>query len=365
MGGGEQNLCSLVTSLDRSCFHNMAVSMTTMGPVGDIIRQNGIEVHALGMPKGLPDPRGILRLGRLVRRFEPDVIHAWMYHANLLGLLFMRKRAVVWGIMCSYLDLGKYGLVYGLTVRAGAALSGLPHAVVANSHAGRKIHDDLGYRPRRWEVIPNGFDTDTFRPDPQARSRVRSHLGIPLDAPVIGLIARFDPMKDHSTFFTAVRMLSKARPDARFLLAGRGVTWENHQIRQWAGDMERSGRIILMGERPDIPGILPAIDISCSSSYGEGLPNAIGESMAAGIPCVVTDVGDSAALVGDTGIVIPPKDPHALCEALQRLIAAGEDFRTTLGKRARKRIIEHYSMASMVRSYETLYGELALPGNHT
>ncbi|MRR37034.1 glycosyltransferase, partial [bacterium] len=287
-----------------------------------------------------------------------DIIHTWMYHANLLGLLFMRRRALVWSILCSYMDLDAYGPVYKLTVHAGAAMSSFPDLVVANSQAGRGVHQELGYHPKRWEIIPNGFDTDVFRPDPASRAVVRSMLGIPREALVIGLIARFDIMKDHGNFFEAARLLLKTQPGAYFLLAGRGVDKDNPQIREWAAGMGRGDQVILLGERADVPAILPALDISTSSSCGEGLPNNIGESMAAGIPCVVTDVGDSAMLVEDTGIVVPKKDPQALCTAWQRLMRDGEALRRDLGERARKRIIERYAMATMVRSYEALYTDL-------
>jgi glycosyltransferase involved in cell wall biosynthesis len=123
--------------------------------------------------------------------------------------------------------------------------------------------------------------------------------------------------------------------------------------------MPHAGHVHLLGEQRDVPRLLNAFDIATSSSsYGEGLPNAIGEAMATGIPCVVTDAGDSALLVGDTGIVVPKRDPGALCAAWQWLLDAGSDFRRAMGERARKRIMEHYSLQVMIRRYETLYRNL-------
>ncbi len=182
VGGGEQNLCSLVSGMDKTLFRNMAVSMTTIGPIGRQIIGSGVETHALNMEKGLPDPRGIARLGRLVCAFDPDIVHCWMYHANLLGLFFGHKRHLIWSILCSYMDLDKYGLTYKMTVHAGAVFSSLPGAVLTNSHSGREVHRAFGYDPKRWETIPNGFDTGIYKPDPECRLNVRSQLNIPQDA---------------------------------------------------------------------------------------------------------------------------------------------------------------------------------------
>lgn len=188
---------------------------------------------------------------------------------------------------------------------------------------------------------------------------MRKRLGIPETAPVIGLTNRYDLMKDHATFFRAASLLSGTDASAHFILAGRGVSEDNPALSSLLGMVPHVRHVHLLGERHDVPGLINAFDIAASSSsYGEGLPNAIGEAMATAVPCVVTDVGDSAALVGDTGIVVPKKDPQALCAAWQSLLDAGPDFRRAMGKRARKRIMEHYSLAAMIRRYESLYQDL-------
>lgn len=351
------NILRLVQSISKK-YENRVVSLTTIGPVGETIRDLGVQVQALSMKKGMPDPRGAVKLARIIRRFQPDIIQCWMYHANLLGLAVSHRRRLVWNIRCTDMDLARYGMVYRWTVRAGALFSSIPDAIVVNSQAGRDFHASLGYSPRKWDVIANGFDTTMYRPDASSGQYIRARFAIPENAPVIGLVNRYDPMKDHATFFRAASLLSQNNSAVHFVLAGRGVIEGSPEISPHQGTMKKIRNIHLMGHRDDIPRVLNALDIAASSSISEGLPNAIGEAMATGVPCVVTDAGDSALLVGDTGIVVPKRDPEALCAAWQRLLDAGADFRETMGERARKRIMEHYSLQAMIRRYEDLYRNL-------
>ncbi len=347
--------------MNKALYKSMVVSMTDIGPIGTEIRNQDVSIHALNMKKGIPDPRGISRLKAVVFHYEPDIIQCWMYHANLFGLLFSRRKPLVWNIRCSDMDLSRYGFVYKSTVKAGAIFSKIPDALIANSFAGKKFHEGLGYDPKRWEIIPNGFDPGLFKPDAKARTTIRFELGIPEDAPVIGLIARFDPMKDHRTFFHAAHLLLKTHPTVHFVLAGQNITSHNPELYRLTGDYRNSRQFHLLGQRRDIPDVLNALDIATSSSLSEGLSNTIGEAMAAGVPCVVTDVGDSRLLVGDAGHVVPKNNPEILARAWQRLIDAGPDHIRLLGDMARKRIQEHYCLDTSVRRYEELYSELSEP----
>lgn len=355
VGGAEMSLARLVAGLDRGHFESLVISMTTLGPIGLEIQNTGIRVEALGMLKGLPDPRGIVRLARIVQQFKPDIIQGWMYHANLLSLLFRRGRKVFWNIRCSDMDLNQYGPIYSWTVKAGARLSGKPDLVIANSKAGRKWHEKLGYHPNKWEVIPNGIDTDIFKPDHDAGKQIRQELGIPQDARVIGLIARFDPMKDHATFFKAAAILQNDLPDVHFILAGRGVDQANRSIQEMMAVFSKPEQVHQLGERADIPAVLNALDIACLSSISEGLPNALAEAMSCGVPCVSTTVGDAAAIIADTGLTVPPVEPQDLAAALKELCNLDRANRQELGRQARQRIIENYSLERFIQSYAALY----------
>jgi glycosyltransferase involved in cell wall biosynthesis len=207
-------------------------------------------------------------------------------------------------------------------------------------------------------IIPNGFETGLFKPDAASRAKFRNELGLAIETPLVGLIGRYDPQKNHFGFLGAAATVAQEFPDAHFVLCGPGVDVQNGELTSRVGDSGFKERIHLLGERPDMPSITAALDIACSSSLGEAFPNVIGEAMACGVPCVVTDVGDSAAIVGSTGKVVPPGDDLALARAVLGLLAMPDAERKALGLRARQRVIDNYSLDQVVRQYELLYESL-------
>jgi len=236
----------------------------------------------------------------------------------------------------------------------------MPAAIVVNSEAGRRQYERHGYSPRRWQLISNGFDLKVLRPDPAARNAVRDALRVRADAPLIGLVARFDPLKDHGTFLRAAGVLARTDSAVHFVLIGNGVVPGNALLDRLVRQEGLAGRLHMLGERRDIPWLTAALDISSLSSYAEGFPNVIGEAMACGVPCVVTDVGDCRVIVGETGVVVPPRDPHALAEGWRTLLRMDREARSRLGEAARQRIERHFSLRHIVNEYEQLY--LSLTG---
>lgn len=361
-GGAQSTLYRLVSRIDHQRFHNVVVVMTNVGSVGDKILATGIPVYSLRMRRGIPSLSAVYRLNHILKRERPHIIQTWLYHADLLGLLvaqLSRMKCVAWNVRCSNMDMRQYSRLSSWSVHLCAKLSWLPAVVVVNSEAGRLFHSTLGYRPRRWAVIPNGFDLEQFAPDAQIRMQVRNELGIPQQAILIGLVARLDPMKDHTTFFCAAGKLGRTDPSVQFLLVGEGIIPTTTMLSQLVSQEGLKGRVHLLGSRSDIPRLIAALDIaSSSSSYGEGFPNVVGEAMACGVPCVVTDVGDSAKIVGETGIVVPPRSPELLAEGWRKLIEMGPEGRQRLGYAARERIRQNYSIESVVSQYENLYVSL-------
>jgi glycosyltransferase involved in cell wall biosynthesis len=235
----------------------------------------------------------------------------------------------------------------------------LPNRVVCNSDASRQIHVTLGYAADKMAVIPNGFDLTAFQGNSAAREAVRKELKIPNGAPVIGLVGRFHPQKGHDTFVQAARVVHQEQQDAYFVLCGFDVTWNNPQLAQWIMTAGLTQCCRLLGRRDDIPRIMASLDIAVSSSSGEAFANVIGEAMSCSVPCVVTDVGDSALIVGQTGRVVPSQNPRALAAAVRELIELGTESRERMGTAARERIQRYFSLPTIVRQYEGLYQEMA------
>src|SRR5258708_23477642 len=235
----------------------------------------------------------------------------------------------------------------------------LADRIVFCSEASLRSHKMLNYAAEKLEVIPNGFDLDQVKPDPTARVSLRAELGIPADAIVIGFAARFHPHKDHRNFIRAAERLHKLLPDVHFLLFGMGINWENEPLAAWINSAGIRERCHLLGLRQDISRLFSGMDIATTASRSEAFPIVVGEAMACGTPCVVTDVGDSALIVENTGTVVPPEDPRALAEAWRSMIDAGPAVRQRLGIAARDRVQRHFALPAIVESYQKIYAQVA------
>jgi glycosyltransferase involved in cell wall biosynthesis len=362
MGGAEQMLEKLVSRMDRNRFRSIVVSMTDIGPIGKKIIAEKVPVFNLGMISGRANLIGAARCFRFLRRTPVDIIQSWLYHADLLGLLIgklARVKRIVWGIRCSDMDFRNYRALTGLTVKANSTLSFLADAIVINSVMGKRVHQEIGYRTKRMILIPNGFDAEKFHPDKAAKKWLLDKLGLSNEVFFIGNIARWDPMKDQENFLMAASLLAEKEDSVHYVMVGLGVESSNKRIKSFANNSILKDRLHLLGLRKDVDRIMAGLDIvSSSSAYGEGFSNTIGEAMACGVPCVVTDVGDSARIVGDTGRVVPPKNPRALANAWKELIDIGQEGRRNLGFSARKRIKEHFEISEVVKQYEGLYTSL-------
>ena len=360
--GAETMLCRIASAMDRTRFKNEVVSLTGILDQAEKMRAIGVRVRTLGMRTSMPNPLLVMRLAQWIRQSKPHAIHTWMYHANLVGALAARLAGdvpVVWGIHNGALDPRMDKRRTMLVNRACAFLSRkFPARIVCCSEESLRIHKSVGYAAGKLEVIPNGFDVEQVKPDPGASVSVREELGIPAEALLIGIAARFHPLKDHRNFLWAAARLHEKFPEAHFLLCGLDITWENWQLAGWIEAAGIRNRCHLLGVRQDISRLFAAMDIATTASRSEAFPVAIGEAMACGTPCVVTDVGDSAMIVDETGIVVPPGDPVELAEAWRKLIEAGPEVRQRMGMAARRRVQQYFALPAIVERYQAIYAGL-------
>lgn len=360
-GGAERQLVALAKGLDRRRF---APSVVTLYPGGAL----EAELAEAGVPFESLDKRGrwdllgpLRRLRAILRRSPPAVLHAFLTMGNLFALAARGaapEAKLVWGWRASALDHAHYGPWLHITERLELALARRPALIVANAEAGRRDRVAQGAPSERIAVVPNGIDCARFRPDPAARARLRAEWGLAEETPLIGLLARLDPMKGHGVFLEAAALALRERPALRFVAIGGG-TERRAALEAQAAGLGLTDRVIWAGERRDAAAVLAALDLHCSASlFGEGFSNAVAESMAAGVPNVVTDVGDSAAIVGDCGLAVPPNDPAALARGWLALLERSEREGEALRSANRRRIESHFSVETMVSRSAQLYCDL-------
>ncbi|MBE9168003.1 glycosyltransferase [Pleurocapsales cyanobacterium LEGE 06147] len=354
-------LFNLLSRMKGDRFEPVVVSlMNTDTMIGRRIQKLGIPIYSLGMKAGmLPTPVTVWRLVNIVRKIQPDLIHGWMYHGILAAevtKIFSTNQFTIWEIQTTIYSLQHEKKMSAVIIKLCALLSKLPARIIFVSQISKLQHEALGYYSKNNCLLPNGFDTSLFKPSVKSKLDVRKELGLPEESLLIGLFCRYHPMKDHANCIKAAALLLKEYPDVHFLLVGTEVDRNNQSLNELIQELGISEQIHLLGERSDIPRLSAALDIASSSSaYGEAFPMVIGEAMSCGIPCVVTDVGDSARIVDNTGYVVPPREPQALANAWKKMIELGSEGRKALGQAARERIINNFGLDFVVAQYESLY----------
>lgn len=361
--GGAEGVLFRLCANDHSVTH-VVISLMGDGKYGALLRAIGVEVVTLDMPRGRITWAGIARLWRTLRDARPCVVQTWMYHADVVGGLvarLARSGRVFWGIRNSTLSPLHTARRTRVMVRVAAVLShAVPDAIVSCSQRAAEVHMAKGYPSKLFTVIPNGVDTVAFAPDEQARRSVRTELGISESTTIIGMVARFDPQKDHQTLLRAVNVVTSRQSDVQLLLVGTGMTTSNDQLAMIIDENGMRNHTILAGQRNDIDAIMNAIDVHVlTSAYGEAFPNVVAEAMACGTPCVVSDVGDAALIVGSNGWVVPPNNPGQFADALsQARTVLTEDPKQweRLCRSARDRITAEFRIDLMIDGYHRVWG---------
>ena len=360
VGGAEVMLHNILSKIDRDRFEPEVVSLMDKGQYGDKIEALGVRVHSVKMLEGKPSLSSAKRLLSVVKGIQPDLIQGWMYHGNIASQFYKTlsrsKIPVVWSIHHSLHQISKEKPLTQSLIRLGALSSKYIEQIAYVSEKSQMQHQKLGYSQHNSCVIPNGFETSRFKPSAAVRSKFRQELGISDDTFLIGSMARYSPMKDHANFIRAAGVLLQDYPDTKFVMIGNLVDRNNQDLTELIAELGIDKSIYLLGLRRDIPEIMPALDLLASSSaFGEAFPLVLGEAMSCGIPCVATDIGDSAFIIGDTGRIVPPKDPQALARGWQEIIDLSLSERAELGEAARKRVINNFALEGIVNRYEQLY----------
>lgn len=365
--GGAEGALYRLCAFDR---HNEHIVVSLMGPgkYGSLLMRGGVQVHCLNMPPGNVTIQALIYLWRYLREYRPDAVQTWLYHADLIGGIVGRVAGVhnvIWGIRHGNLAPGTVKRSTIWIARVCASLSNLvPANIVCCSEQASKTHKRIGYSENKFRVIPNGYDLANMTPDLAERERLRYEFGVPDSVPLFGMVARFDKQKDHENLIAALGVLKRRGITFHCLLVGTGMEKGNATVVDWLARHELTDCVSLLGRRGDIPAIMNAIDVHVLSSLGEAFPNVLAEAMACGTPCVTTDVGDAAYIVGDTGWVVPPKDSSALASGLQSALACLADANAwkSRKKAARQRIETHFTIEKVVGMYDMVWRQHGIEG---
>lgn len=359
-GGAEGALYRLC--LHSPGFKHVVVCMMDEGKYGPMLEAAGVHVHCLRMPQGKPTWRGVLHFWRLIRGLRPDVVQTWMYHADLMGGVMARLcgvRKVFWGIRHGNLTPGT---VKASTIKVAKLCSRLstwiPSRIVSCSQQAMEAHTAIGYDKSRMTVIPNGYELSRYAPVASARARLRTQWGVAENTLLLGMVARFNAQKDHANLIFALQQLKQKGTAFHCVLVGTGMDFGNPDLQVLLKKYGVADVVSLLGRRDDVPDVMNALDLHVLSSLGEAFPNVLAEAMACGTPCVTTDVGDAAYIVGETGWVVPPQDSDELAVALLQARHVWEispDVWSSRREASRKRIVENFSIERMAQAYAAVW----------
>lgn len=353
--------------LTRLCLHSKqpqhaVVSLMDAGKYGQILTDAGVTVHCLDMSPGSPSIASLFRLIKLIRTEQPDVVQTWMYHADLLGGIAARLagvRQICWGIRHSVLEKGKSKKSTIMIARLCALLSRwIPKKIICCADEALRVHAEIGYDSSKLLVIPNGYDLTQFKPDSSLRALARDELGFGENEFVLGKVGRFDPLKDHFNLLQAAALVAQQQIKFKCLLIGKGLSQDNEVIINQIAKLGLQDKVVLAGQRADIPAIMNALDLHVLSSSSEGFPNVIAEAMASGTPCVSTNVGDALEILGDAEVCCEAQNPQALANLICKMhedYTHNPDSWTHRKASSVQRIQTKFSIEGMVTAYESCW----------
>ena len=365
-GGAELMLLRLIKQMNKQhgSFKHHVVSLTPLGKLSENFINQGISVHALNLKSPLNLILVLIKLVLLLIQIKPCIVQTWMYHSDLIGGIAARIAGIsniVWNIRNTSIPQVGWSRTR-LVIRVCAWLStSIPRSIICCAEASRSSHILAGYDESKMVVIPNGFDLELFKDVSEMRVEARNQLQFDDNLIVIGIVGRFDVLKDYNNFINAAEIIARQRAHVKFLMVGRDIDYSNGRLVSWLQNTGFYERFVLLGERNDVPKLMCAMDIYCLSSCAEGFPNVVAEAMAAHLPCVVTDVGDAALIVQDSGEVVPKRNAILLAAALLLMTDLSRKERQYLGNRSRMIIETSFAINIISDRYMNLYLSILNP----
>jgi len=354
-GGAQRQLANLVSVYPEE---SAIFSIKEPGVMAEEIRKSGVPIYTGGVRRSV-SPVWMPKLRKAIRQFQPDVVMGWMYHGNLAASFTRRlghRGPILWNVRHSVHNIRREKASTRWVIQAGAWCAQSPARVVYNSATAAEQHEGLGYPRDKRVVLPNGFDLERFKPDPSSREARRAELGVPSDRFLLGVVGRAHPMKNHLGWLQAFRMLVDDGLPVHCVMVGTGVAEPDGPLATAVREAGLNAAVTLLPPTDAPETLYPALDLLVMPSlWGEGFPNVVGEAMACGVPALVTDVGDAACVVGDTGFVALAAAPPMLARRASETLEIGSEALMDHGRKARVEMVNNYSVGMVAHSYLKLF----------
>jgi len=361
VGGAETCLYNLIVN-SSDVFEHSVVCVIEAGILGEKLLDDGYNIVSLNIKSIKSSWRGLSILKRELQSIRPDIVNGWMYHSNVYIIisswLARLKAHRIWCILHAPTNISEEKTFTSLLIRSGGFFSRFVDRIIYNSYSSAELHERFGYARSKREVILNGFDTDRFKPRPYMRNMILEKLGIDKNAILIGRVGRFHPRKDYKTLIEAFEILNREHKNIHLILTGKDINHNNAELAALIQESRVQDRVHLLDFRGDVENIHSSVNLEISSSRTESFPTVIGEAMSSAVPCVVTNVGDSAAIIGDTGRVVQPRNPLALADACSEMLSLGRLGLEELGVAARNRIKKRFSISANINAFEKIYHDI-------
>ncbi|MFG7351470.1 glycosyltransferase family 4 protein [Shewanella oncorhynchi] len=359
--GGAEAVLYRLCNFDRDNEH-VVISLMDKGKYGPLLEEIGVNVYCLSMPSGEIRLGALIKLHKLIRQLKPDVVQTWMYHADLIGGVIAKcagVKNIVWGVHHTNLMKGESKRSTIIIAKLNAFISSyIPRRIIYCAEKSRQVQESIGFNSKIGYVVPNGYNIDQFMPNSYSGLTFRQEIAIENEQFLIGHVGRFHPFKDYSNLIQSIGLLSDFKDRLKVALVGNDLTDGNDVLKRLMNENTCGECILLLGRRQDIPSVMNGFDLFILSSSSEAFPNVLNEAMACSTPCVTTDVGDAAVIVGETGWVVPPKDPQALAKAIFEAMDEKQHNPQVWQARkqaCRKRIVDNFSIEKMVAGYHQVW----------
>jgi|TARA_R100000501_G_C2629562_1_gene124294 glycosyltransferase involved in cell wall biosynthesis len=360
-GGAEGALCRLCTN--SQLYQHVVVSLIDGGVHEARLKEAGVLVYCLGFNRAWMLPWVAIKLFVIVCRERPSLMQTWMYHADFVGGIVARfafMRRIFWGIRHSSFEKGGSSKSTVILAKVCASMSSfLPSGIICCANSAARLHESIGYDGNKMSVIHNGYDLNLLNFSSSGRSIVRREIGIPDESFLIGMVARFNPQKDHANLIAALGIVKRKFLSFRCVLVGPGVDEDNDALCTLLENHNLKDDVVLLGARADVANIMSSLDVHVlSSAFGEAFPNVLAEAMACQTPCIATDVGDSSFIIDSHGWIVPPRQPQLLALSIEKAMREAVSFPADWAARRQEcsnRIKNNFSVEAMVNKFEAVW----------